>query len=351
MMPGSALTRLLQHPDLVTTADLSVIAGDIEGDSPGGQLKLLATDWFYGADHDLVVNTGSMFGGLRRPTGARASCGTRAPTSIISTISPTTKASSWLLAGLTRADEERRGLPAHGQAAARSAALARRGAPQPAASPRPRPMAVMLPGTMGSALQAAGDPVWLNYWPCCGAGWRAWAWMRAAGTRSEPIDLLDDFYGPLLEFLARSHRVEIFPYDWRLSVRDAACGWRTSSNPAAGSRAQGQPVHLVAHSMGGLVVRAMIADGGRGTALWRRILKLPNSRFMMLGTPNLGSHEAVRWLTGHNPTQAQAGPAGHHPRHRRDHRHRATAFPGLVELLPFDPGEPDFSQPVPVAKT
>jgi len=32
---------------------------------------------------------------------------------------------------------------------------------------------------------------------------------------------------------------------------------------------------------------------------------LPNSRFMMLGTPNLGSHEAVRWLTGTNPTEAR----------------------------------------------
>ena len=63
MMPGSALTRLLQQPDLRTRADLSVIAGDVEGDSLWGQIKLFATDWFYGADHDLVVNTGSMYRG------------------------------------------------------------------------------------------------------------------------------------------------------------------------------------------------------------------------------------------------------------------------------------------------
>ncbi|MCB1961402.1 MAG: hypothetical protein KDE68_12915, partial [Rhodocyclaceae bacterium] len=55
MMPGSALTRLLQHPDLQVSADLSVIAGDVEGDSLWGQIKLLAADWFYGGDHDLVV--------------------------------------------------------------------------------------------------------------------------------------------------------------------------------------------------------------------------------------------------------------------------------------------------------
>jgi hypothetical protein len=36
-----------------------------------------------------------------------------------------------------------------------------------------------------------------------------------------------------------------------------------------------------------------------------RITRLPGSRLLMLGTPNLGSYEAVRWLTGFNPTQAK----------------------------------------------
>ena len=57
MMPGSALTRLLNHAELETVADLTVIAGDVEGESLWQKIKLLATDWFYGADHDLVVNT------------------------------------------------------------------------------------------------------------------------------------------------------------------------------------------------------------------------------------------------------------------------------------------------------
>lgn len=49
MVPGSALTRLLNSvPALVTDADLSVIAGDIEGgDSLWNSIKVLATDWFY----------------------------------------------------------------------------------------------------------------------------------------------------------------------------------------------------------------------------------------------------------------------------------------------------------------
>ena len=41
MMPGSALTRLLHLPQLSTSADLSVICGDVQGKGLFGQLKIL----------------------------------------------------------------------------------------------------------------------------------------------------------------------------------------------------------------------------------------------------------------------------------------------------------------------
>ena len=93
--------------------------------------------------------------------------------------------------------------------------------------------------------------------------------------------------------------------------------------------------------MGGLVVRAMIASP-KGEKLWRRCLALPNSRFLMLGTPNFGSYEAVRWLTGYNPTEAKL--------ELLDFAHDINEiidivreFPGLLELLPFRKEDPDFS--------
>jgi hypothetical protein len=68
MMPGSALIRLLQFPQLETTADLSVISGDTDGGSLLDRLSLkrLVSNWSFSADNDLVVNTGSMSGGLKR---------------------------------------------------------------------------------------------------------------------------------------------------------------------------------------------------------------------------------------------------------------------------------------------
>lgn len=344
MMPGSALTRLLQHPDLVTASDLSVIAGDIEGDSLWSQIKLLAADWFYGAEHDLVVNTGSMYGGLRRLERGARFLRDQGPQVCHFNYFANEKSVRWLIAGLTRADAGDGGFQPI-QAARHEAPKWREAVRRGRAIASPRPLAVMLPGTMGSALRVGDEMVWLKYLALFKGGLgrlRLDADTNQAEIR--PTDLLDDFYGPLLAFLARSHRVEIFPYDWRLSIRDAAArlvdkleAWLPEFER------QRQPVHLVAHSMGGLVVRAMIADGGRGTAVWRRILALPNSRFMMLGTPNLGSHEAVRWLTGHNPTQAKLS--------LLDFAHGTdqiidivNRFPGLLELLPFAPDVPDFAQ-------
>lgn len=338
MMPGSALTHMMQLPGLVTTADLSVIAGDIEGDSLWGQIKLLATDWFFGSDHDLVVNTGSMYGGIRRPN-ARFQFD-QGPGVCHFNYFSNKKSVGWLVAGLTRADGSDGGfkpiLPAKKEEPHYLEAMRRSRSVN-----IPRPLAVILPGTMGSALNAGDDAVWLKYFALLKGGLGR---LRVGAPDIRPTDILGDFYGPLIEFLTRSHRVEVFPYDWRLSVREAAVKLADClENWLPEFERSGQPVHLVAHSMGGLVVRAMIADGGRGAALWRRIVALPNSRFMMLGTPNLGSHEAVRWLTGQNPTEARISllDLAHDTDQIIDIVNR---FTGLLELLPFDPNGQDFSR-------
>jgi CHAT domain-containing protein len=340
MLPGSALTRLLHHPGLTSASDLTVIAGDVEGDSLWAQIKLLATDWFFGADHDLVVNTGSMYGGLRRPEGAGRFLLDQGPRVNHFSYFDNEKSVRWLVAGLTRPEGSDGGFQPLREAKVEEPRW-REAVRRSRASAAPRPLAVVLPGTMGSALKVQGEAVWLNYWSLLWGGLRR---LRRDAAGVEPTDLLDDFYGPLLEFLARSHRVEIFPYDWRMSVIEAAkrLADRLEDLLPLAERAN-QPVHLVAHSMGGLIVRAMIADGGRGAALWRRIIALPNSRFMMLGTPNLGSYEAVRWLTGNNPTQAKLSLLDV-TQSTDEIVNLVRAFPGLVELLPCDPDSPDFSR-------
>jgi hypothetical protein len=332
MMPGSALTRLLQHPALLTHADLSVVAGDVEGQGLWAQLKLLAVDWFYGSDHDLVVNTGSMFGGIRRPEGGARFLQDQGERVNHFSYFANPKSLAWVVAGLMRDDGGDGGyapLAKARQEEPRWRAAVR----QSRAATAPRPLAIVIPGTMGSALAVRGRPVWLAYWTLLRGGLADIGW----GVGDVEVgDALDDFYGPLIEHLARTHRVEVFAYDWRDSVLVTAqrlAGRLASLLPEA-ERTQ-QAVHLVAHSMGGLVARAMIADGGAGAQAWRRATAIPGSRLLMLGTPNRGSYEAVRWLVGLNPTQAKLT--------LLDFAHGVNGiidivrrFPGMLELLPFD---------------
>ncbi len=67
-VPDSPLIRWLHSIDRRIDGQLRVIAGDLQGDSIGSWLKTLLTDAFYWTDHDLVVQTRSMYGGSPRQT-------------------------------------------------------------------------------------------------------------------------------------------------------------------------------------------------------------------------------------------------------------------------------------------
>ena len=66
MVPDSPLIKWLHAAEAPVPGELRVIAGDLEGDSIGSWIKTLAADAFYWTDHDLVVQTRSMYGGTPR---------------------------------------------------------------------------------------------------------------------------------------------------------------------------------------------------------------------------------------------------------------------------------------------
>lgn len=336
MMPGSALVSLLNLPDLQVDADLSVIAGDIQGDSLWSKMKWVVADWFYAGDHDLVVNTGSMYGGAQRPDqGARYFFDQGKDVNHFRYFT-NDKTVSALLSGLTRVEGTLAGFkplaaaklekPEWQDAVARSAAQG------------PRPVVFVLPGTMGSQLKRGDECIWLSYWDLARG---KLADLGIDAPEVNPLDLLDSYYGDLMQYLARSHRVEPFPYDWRVSVLKSAD--RLAAKVAEllpWCEQNKQPMRFLAHSMGGLVTRAMIA---RRPDLWERVQKLEGSRVVMLGTPNAGSYEAVRWLTGFNPTEGKITLLD--GLHGRDEIiDIVRRYPGLLELLPAHAGARDFSK-------
>jgi pimeloyl-ACP methyl ester carboxylesterase len=102
------------------------------------------------------------------------------------------------------------------------------------------------------------------------------------------------YYARAILSLRAHWNAKPFAYDWRRDIdtaSDALATFIRESFP-------GEPVHIVAHSMGGLVARNMIR---RHPQLWTSMQDGDRSRggrLIMLGTPNYGSFAIVQALTG-----------------------------------------------------
>ena len=172
--PRPGFVRMVNNPRRTVASELAVIAGDIEPEGIWKRLLMLLADRFYAGEHDLVVNTGSMYGGAPRATGKAALCPTsRAPRSTTSTTSRTPRAPRRSSTALGR----------HRLRDARQAAVAGFEPLRPPEKPiarevsrgpaGPRPVVFVLPGIMGSELEVNGDRVWIDFVDLFAGGSRA----------------------------------------------------------------------------------------------------------------------------------------------------------------------------------
>lgn len=112
---------------------------------------------------------------------------------------------------------------------------------------------------------------------------------------------------------------DFFPYDWRCDLMHLG---RTLAEKVAADPAD--EVFLVAHSMGGLVSRAALAQGGGKV-----------KRLIMLGTPNSGSFVPVQALRGvYSVVRKVAALDLAHSAEELADKIFGT-FPGLYQMLPF----------------
>lgn len=114
--------------------------------------------------------------------------------------------------------------------------------------------------------------------------------VRASG-------IMKRYYGELLLSLSQNWNVRAFWFDWRKDLRLAATDLEAQID---GWFKDGEPVHLVAHSMGGLVARTFIKKyPERWRSMWDEKEKgRRGGRLVMLGTPNYGSFAIPQTITG-----------------------------------------------------
>ncbi len=160
------------------------------------------------------------------------------------------------------------------------------------------PNVIFVPGVMGSLLHSEG---------------RAGVWWIDARTRGHIDDLrlspdgdgdadpafkirpfsIDTTYEPFLAAVQAtpdfSHR--FFAYDWRKSLLRSADALRDAIRTAHEENGS-KPVHLVGHSMGGLMIRATLMEYGE--TLWPIV-----GNIVFLGTPHYGSPAIASYLKHH----------------------------------------------------
>lgn len=147
-----------------------------------------------------------------------------------------------------------------------------------------------------------------------------------------PSGIMKRHYGDLLLTLSDLWRVRAFWFDWRKDLLVAAAELEAEIKS---NFDDGAPVHLVAHSMGGLVARTFVkAYPDRWAAMWDKAGHgKRGGRLIMLGTPNHGSYAIPQVMTGVDGLVRKLA--------LLDLTHSAdelldifTSLPGLYQMLP-----------------
>ena len=346
----SPLLSVLNRPRKLRASDgLVVIAGDIEPSGVAQRLGIWFADAFFGSDHDLVVNTGSMTGGVNDPAMTRGAALVMDRGQNVSHFRYFTNGltAGRLLAGLR--DPASAGQWQSPELRLRSAeepVIQRSRAAQPAgetandgvvAMPGPAvqrgrgaPLAVILPGISGSHLGTQDRLIWCNPLGICTGG----IGELAMGKPIRPYGVIETYYGGLRDYLGTTHQTLTLAYDWRLPIQTTgAAVARLLLDRLAED--ESRPIHIVGHSMGGLLARVALTNA----RLMQGFLARPGSRFLMLGTPNGGSLAMALALLGHGTT-VRALAALSLSQDRSQIAAILRAWPGAVQLLPPNLLEP-----------
>jgi len=200
-----------------------------------------------------------------------------------------------------------------------------------------RPIAIMLPGIMGSNLSAGDNRIWINYLGFLCGDLQKLSYLGAQDTLLEPDSLIGTSYRSLGKNLEKTYDVVTFEFDWRKPLKFSAA---LLNDKVKELMKYDQPIKIIGHSMGGVLVRDFILYHNE---TWKSLNQLAGFRVLFLGSPLGGSYRIPYVLFGKDSIIQLLG--------KIDIRHSVKEligifcnFPGILNLLPINKsGRHDFA--------
>lgn len=154
--------------------------------------------------------------------------------------------------------------------------------------------------------------------------------------------LLNFVYGTQILTLCKNWNVHPFCFDWRKDLSESADELLEEINRRFGTDA---PVHIVAHSMGGLVARTFVArHQQRWESMWDSSARGKlGGRLVMLGTPNHGSFVLPLLINGVG-MMARAVEAASLLHDMEEILEITNSFVGTYQMLPSPFAMPEMEQ-------
>lgn len=334
--PASPFIKILNDQSEqmgVDGSSLVVMSGNGTVSFSGNGLLVILCKLFYWQRNDLVVNTDSMYLGARRRSNiqyffdqgpevnhVRYFKNPKTREALLLAIntpagSPIPGFKSILQTEVPGTDRDERGLD-HGELY-----------PFEGVPTGKRPVVVLLPGIMGSNLEKNEQKLWLNYIRAVFGGLSKLEYAEDNSIKA--TSLIKTSYKKLATRLSNNYDVLIYPFDWRRQLNDCARDFDATIKRLL---QLGQPIKIIGHSMGGVLVRDFIINH---KDTWQQLNGSKGFRLLFLGSPLGGSFRIPAVLFGQDSIiNSLATLDQFHT--KKELLEMFCQFPGILSLLPLN---------------
>ncbi|WP_294285034.1 CHAT domain-containing protein [uncultured Chryseobacterium sp.] len=192
-----------------------------------------------------------------------------------------------------------------------------------------RPVFLIIPGIMGSTLRNKEKRLWANVPTFFKGDFVDKLSYSSSNKDVEAYGAIATFYEKMADKLSKFADVELFPYDWREDIAVTSA----KLNKRLETLASFNQVTILAHSMGGLLVRHLM--DGDTKSNWHRLMESSNNKTLFFGTPWRGSHLILNIFAGEHSKVKLLSRID--PFHGKDEVIKTVSeFPGVLQLLPFN---------------